>query len=256
MAGVPIPFGHRGPPTPTWPGAQNRGLDESEAAQTKIDQRLGGRRTGRPPGSRPGSRTRPAAPTWPSASRPRPAAPTAPYTASQRQRRQRADPTGRARTTRSRSGCRSTSAAASRIDQVVLKLPPATAWATRTQTLSRAGQHQRHRLQHPVRLGRPGLQPGHRQHRHHRLRRRRPSGTCGCTSPPTPAGRPGSSPSSRSTAWPATRTRPGPGPADRHQPGRRQADRGLVVGLHLRRRQRQRQQRRAPTGSPPASRRR
>ena len=92
------------------------------------------------------------------------------------------------------------------IDQVILKLPPATAWATRTQTLSLQGSTDGSsfsvlsgsagRIFDPASANTVTITFAAATVRYVRV-----------TSPATPAGRPRSWPSWRSTAWPAARTR-------------------------------------------------
>ncbi len=54
--------------------------------------------------------------------------------------------------------------AATAISRIVLKLPPSSSWATRTQTLSVTGQHGRFHVLDVVGFGRPHVRPEHRQH--------------------------------------------------------------------------------------------
>ena len=104
--------------------------------------------------------------------------------------------------------------AAVSVDQVVLKLPPAAGWADPHPDAGGAGQHQRLDLHRPGGVRRLHLQPGQRQHGDDQLHRRHHPVRAGATSPPTPAGRPARSPSSRSTAPPpATTPRRRPRPA-------------------------------------------
>ena len=81
-----------------------------------------------------------------------------------------ADPTGRARTTPSRSGSRWTWAATSPSTRRT-EAAPAGRLGHPHADHRPAGQHQRLELA-PCPPGRPGLQPGDRQHGHHRLHRR------------------------------------------------------------------------------------
>ena len=90
----------------------------------------------------------------------------------------------------------------------------------------RAAQHRRHELHRPRREHRLPVQPGRRQHGDDHLRRRPPPGTCGCTSPRTPAGPPRRSPSSRSTAPPAATPRRRPRRPASRSPSRRPARSG------------------------------
>ena len=69
--------------------------------------------------------------------------------------------------------------AATSIGRVALKLPPAAAWATRTQTLSVQTSTNGIVVHDGRRVGGPHVQPGHRQHGEHRSARDDAPGTSG-----------------------------------------------------------------------------